>query len=92
MPIKELFDEWRIYLFIIVRLAILPVIAIFLMKYVPVSELIKGTVIVLSATPVATNTTMLAIEYGGDVKLGSKGVFFTTILCMLTIPLISALI
>ncbi len=92
MPVKELFDEWRIYPFIVVRLAILPLIAIGLMRYVPVSDMIRGTVIVLSATPVATNTTMLAIEYGGDVKLGSKGVFFTTILCMLTIPLISALI
>ena len=92
MPVRELFDEWRVYPFIVVRLAILPLIAILLMKYVPVSDLIRGTVIVLSATPVATNTTMLAIEYGGDVKLGSKGVFFTTILCMLTIPLISALI
>ena len=92
MPVKELFDEWRVYPFVVVRLAILPLIAIVLMQYVPVSDLIRGTVIVLSATPVATNTTMLAIEYGGDVKLGSKGVFFTTILCMLTIPLISALI
>lgn len=92
MPIKELFDEWRIYLFIIVRLAILPLIALGLMQFVHVSELIRGTVIVLSATPVATNATMLAIEYGGDTKLTSKGIFFTTILCMITIPLLTLIL
>lgn len=92
MPIKELFDEWRIYFFIIVRLAVLPLIALVLMRYVNVSEMIRGTVIVLSATPVATNATMLAIEYGGDTKLTSKGIFFTTILCMITIPLITLIL
>lgn len=92
MPIKELFDEWRIYLFIIVKLAIMPLIAIALIQFVNVSELIRGTVIVLSATPVATNATMLAIEYGGDTKLTSKGIFFTTILCMITIPLLTLIL
>ena len=92
MPIKELFDEWRIYLFIIVKLAIMPLIAIALMQFVDVSELIRGTVIVLSATPVATNATMLAIEYGGDTKLTSKGIFFTTILCMVSIPLLTLIL
>ena len=92
MPIKELFDEWRIYLFLIVKLAIMPLIAIALIQFVDVSELIRGTVIVLSATPVATNATMLAIEYGGDTKLTSKGIFFTTILCMISIPLITLIL
>ena len=92
MPIKELFDEWRIYLFIAVKLVIMPVVAIFFMQFVEVSELIRGTVIVLSATPVATNATMLAIEYGGDTKLTSKGIFFTTILCVISIPLITLII
>lgn len=92
MPIKELFDEWRIYPFIIVKLAIMPLIAIALIQFVNVSELIRGTVIVLSATPVATNATMLAIEYGGDTKLTSKGIFFTTILCMLSIPLLTLIL
>lgn len=92
MPIKELFDEWRIYLFIVVKLVIMPVVAIFFMQFVEVSELIRGTVIVLSATPVATNATMLAIEYGGDTKLTSKGIFFTTILCVISIPLITLII
>ena len=89
MPLKELFDEWRIYLFTIVKLLVIPVVVISCIRYLPISsDVIKGTMIVLSATPVATNATMLAIEYDGDMALTSKGIFFTTLLCMLTIPLV----
>lgn len=92
MNFKELFDEWRIYLFIVVKLVVLPVVALFVMKYMPIqSEIISGCMILLSAMPVATNATMLALEYDGDVKLASKGIFFTTIFCMISIPIITAI-
>lgn len=93
MPWKELFDEWRIYIFTIFKLLVIPVIVIVLLKIAPeMNSLIYGSLILLSATPVATNTTMLAIEYDGDKALASKGIFFTTLLCMLTIPLIQILV
>ncbi len=92
MPIRELFDEWRIYIFTGVKLLLMPILMVLFMQYLPISsDVIRGTVIVLSATPVATNATMLAIEYDGDMALTSKGIFFTTLLCMLTIPLVQAL-
>ena len=93
MAWKELFDEWRIYIFTVFKLLVIPVIVIGILRFVPdINPLIQGSLILLSATPVATNTTMLAIEYGGDMKLASKGIFFTTLLCMLTIPLIQMLV
>ena len=93
MPWKELFDEWRIYIFTVFKLFVIPVLVIALLKLAPeINPLIYGSLILLSATPVATNTTMLAIEYDGDRALASKGIFFTTLLCMLTIPLIQILV
>lgn len=93
MPWKELFDEWRIYIFTAFKLLVIPAVVIMLLKIAPeVNPMIYGSLILLSATPVATNTTMLAIEYGGDKALSSKGIFFTTLLCMLTIPLIQMLV
>ncbi len=90
MPIKELFDEWRIYIFSGVKLLVIPLAVLWVLNQVPMNmELLKGTLIVLTAMPVATNTTMLAIEYDGDVQLASKGIFFTTVLSILTIPLIT---
>ena len=92
MPLRKLFDEWRVYIFTIVKLFAVPITVIGLIRYLPISsEVIKGTMIVLSATPVATNATMLAIEYDGDMQLTSKGIFFTTILCMVSIPMVQLL-
>lgn len=93
MPWKELFDEWRIYVFTIFKLLVIPVLVIVILNFAPdINPLIYGSLILLSATPVATNTIMLAIEYDGNNALASKGVFFTTLLCMLTIPLIQMLV
>ena len=93
MPWKELFDEWRIYIFTLFKLVVIPVVVILILKIAPdMNPLIYGCLILLSATPVATNTTMLAIEYDGDQALASKGIFFTTLLCMLTIPIIQMLV
>lgn len=92
MPVKELFDDWRIYLFTAFRLLGIPLVIYLLLRQVgPAADLMKGTLIILSAMPVATNSTMLAIEYHGDVRLASKGVFFSTILSVLTIPFMAIL-
>lgn len=93
MPLRSLFDEWRIYLFTAVKLLLLPVVTWGLFTILPVpSVLVRNALLVLSAMPVATNTTMLAIEYKGDINLASKGIFFTTILSMVTIPLVVSML
>ena len=92
MRLGELFNGWRVYIFAAVKLLLVPLAALLLMKVLPIeSDLVKGCMVVLSAMPVATNASMLAIEYEGDVELTSKGIFFTTLLCMLTIPVIVAM-
>ncbi len=92
MKWRELFDEWRTYVFTVVRLIVAPLVALWVVEALLIeSELIKGCMVLLSAMPVATNTTMLALEYNGDVKLSSKCIFFTTLLCMITIPIITLL-
>lgn len=90
MPIRELFDDWRVYLFTAVRLGMIPLIVMLALRIIGVSDpVVSGVLIILSAMPVATNTTMLAIEYGGDLRLASKGIFFTTVLSVISIPVIA---
>ena len=92
MKVKELFDEWRVYLFAAFKLLIVPLAVIMFFKVIPIkSEVVRGCMIILSAMPVATNASMLAIEYEGDIKLTSKGIFFTTLICMITIPVMIAI-
>ena len=92
MPIRELFDDWRVYLFTLFRLGVIPLAVMVLLRALNISTPeITGIMIVLAAMPVATNTTMLAIEYGGNLRLASKGIFFSTILSVITIPVVAML-
>lgn len=91
MPLRELFDEWRIYAFVGLKLLVMPVLVFLLLRLLPgfdANSLLARVLVVLSSVPVATNATMLSIEYGGNNKLVAQGIFFSTILSVLTIPLL----
>lgn len=90
MPVKELFDDWRVYVFTAFRLAVIPLATMVILHALNItSPQIAGVMIVLAAMPVATNTTMLAIEYGGETQLASRGIFFSTVLSVITIPAVA---
>ena len=88
IPIKEVFSQWRLYPISLLKLFIVPVITWLVLRLFITDELMLGVLVVLSAMPTATNATMLSMEYGGNEKLASKGVFITTLLSVATIPLL----
>ena len=91
MPLRELFDEWRVYVFTAIKLLLMPVLVFLLLHLLPgfdAGSLLGKVLVVLSSVPVATNATMLSIEYGGNNKLVARGIFFSTIFSVLTIPLL----
>ena len=90
MKVRELFNDWRIYAFTVFRLIVMPLAVLAAMNLLHEQHhLIRGTAVVLAATPVATNATMLAIQYDGDVDLVSKGIFFSTVLSVASIPIVA---
>lgn len=90
MQVKEIFDDWRMFVFTAVRLLAAPAVILLVMNLIHEQQfLIRGTAVVLAGTPVATNATMLAIQYDGDVHMVSKGIFFSTILSVVTIPIVT---
>lgn len=90
MPLKELFNDWRVYVFTVVRLLIIPAAGLLYLNLVPgLSDLMRGAFLIISAMPVATSATMMAIEYQGEKELASKGVFFSTLFSVITIPMIA---
>jgi len=91
LPIKELFTEWRIYPFTLVKLIVSPILVWLILRNFIANDMVLGALVVLSGMPVATNATMLCIEYGGNQELVSKGIFLTTVLSMATIPIMAYL-
>jgi hypothetical protein len=89
MPLKELFEEWRVYIFVVLKLLVIPLLVFLALRpFLAADDVLGQILVVLSAVPVATNATMLSIEYGGNIKLVSQGIFFTTILSVITIPIL----
>ncbi len=90
--LKDVFGDWHTYAFAPVRLIVCPVLIYFVMRLFVHDSVILGVMTLLASMPVATFATMLSIEYGGNEKMASRTVFVTTVLSVLTIPLVFAIL
>ncbi|THE11331.1 AEC family transporter [Bacillus timonensis] len=72
----------------ILRMVVSPLLALALVTIMPVSELIKHVFLLLSAMPVAANTTILAVQFDCKPDLLSFTTLVTTLLSLISIPLL----
>lgn len=92
IKVKELFTEYRLYYFTIIKQIILPVAMFPVIAYFVTDPLLRGITLVNVAMPVANSAVLFANEYGGNVELAAKSVFITTLISVITIPLIVSLL
>ena len=92
MRFSAIFGNWRIYVLSILKLVVVPVLAFFALRPILKNELMLCVTTVVLCMPVATNTTIISYQYGADEELASTGVFLSTLLCMVTIPLLMKLL
>ncbi|KXG76308.1 AEC family transporter [Thermotalea metallivorans] len=90
--VKEIFSNVNIFIVSAVRLVIVPMLVWLILKQFPLDEIMVGIPVVIAAMPVAANCAILATRYGNDYYLASQAVFISTMLSMITIPLIVALL
>ncbi len=84
----EVFGDWRAYAFSVVPLIVAPLAVWAVLRLFVKDALLLGTLTILAAMPVASLSTMLSIQYGGNVRMASRTVFVTTILSVATIPFV----
>lgn len=80
----HLFDVFYLSL---VRLILLPVAIILLLKLLPIPEDIFRVLAVVSLMPVSSSSVLVARRYGGDIDLASQAIIITTLLSIVTAPL-----
>lgn len=90
MPLKELFLDKKLLLFSLVKLLLLPAVWMIVVNRVAEQEILRGVCLVMMATPAGSMTAMLAQQYGGDYETASRGVALTTVLSVITMPLLAA--
>lgn len=89
MKLRELITDKKLMLFTALKLLVIPIIGLFIVKQLGLSPMLNGVFLVMLATPVGSMTAMLAQQYDGNYELASKGVALTTLLSVITMPIVS---
>ena len=88
LPLRALLGTPVVYATTLLRLAVLPLGVHFLCRALGFDPFVTNINTVVIAMPVATYGTILCLKYGRDTTLIAELTFITTLLSMLTIPLL----
>lgn len=86
---KEFFLDKKMYAFMAVKMLAIPIAAALLVRLLPWPAMVEGVFILMLAMPVGSIVVMLATESGNDAIECTKGSILTTLVSVLTIPLVS---
>lgn len=89
---KEIFTNVRLYLFSAIRLLIIPMAMTLILKHFIDNELILDVVILEMCVPCANMPLMLSKQMNINSDTISKGIILSTILALITIPIVSVLL
>lgn len=92
MKFRDMFGDVKLLLFSVIKLIIIPVIGMTAAKFVNLNPMLLGVCLVMFSTPVGSMTVMIAQQFGGDYETASKGVALTTILSVITMPIMAVLL
>ena len=88
----SLFKERLAYRSSFVRLILMPVLTIILLGFFPAEyHTLKLAVLIAASAPIGSNVAIFAQLYGQDYTRAVKEVCLSTLLCMITLPLITGL-
>lgn len=89
---REVFADAGLYVVTLAKLLVVPVATYILLSLVLTDPILIKVGTVLMAMPVATNSTLLCMQYGGNERMASRGVFLSTLLAIGSIPLLIFLV
>ena len=87
---SEILDR-KAWSFCIIRLLIIPLLVFAGCSLTGVDELVKQVSVVLAGMPAAATTAILAAKYDSDAHFAAKIVFLSTLLSMLSVPVMCIL-
>ena len=88
LPLRAMMGNRTVYATTVMRLAVLPLAVHYLCIALGFSPFVVGINTVVIAMPVATYGTILCLRHGKDTTLITEVTFITTLLSMITIPLL----
>lgn len=92
MPIIDVFKDVRMYFFTFLKMIVIPVIAAFVIRWFHLDPVISGIMVLMFGMPNGSMAVMMAIDYGLDSSICSRGIVLTTLLSIITLPIVAYLI
>ncbi len=92
IPLKSAFGDWRLYAASALRLAVWPLLTAGALTLLGIGGQIKYITVIIAAMPAASNTSLIAEVYGGDTDTASSIVCLTTLLSVVTIPIMALML
>ncbi len=89
IPIRSLFTDLKLLLFSLAKLLVIPAIGMLVIHQVTDNPALLGVCLIMLGTPAGSTIPMIAQEFDRGVTLASRGVALTTLLSVVTIPLLS---
>lgn len=89
--IKSVFGNFRIYIIAAVKLLAAPLLLLAAFRLFAIGTVVSGVLVYLSAMPSAALTVVYSEKSGADSAFASNIVFISTLLSLLTLPVISLL-
>lgn len=87
--LKKIFINLRIYYISLLKLIVVPLAVLIFLVVFQIDYNVAYTILIASACPTATTVTMMAIRFHKNYKYASEIFAFSTVLSIITIPLIT---
>jgi predicted permease len=88
VPLRGVLDKSCFY-YSAIRLVAIPALIFGVLKLIGTDALVTGVAVLSTAMPAATTTAMLAQKYNADAAFAAKTIFVSTVLSLVTLPLVS---
>ena len=92
IPIRRMMGSAGTYTVCAIRLFAVPVSVLYLARLAGVDHTVAGINAVLVGMPVASFGTMFCLKYGKDETVMSQGTFWSTLLSVISIPLLALIL
>lgn len=88
-PLKKMLAVPKMYVFYLLRILVLPIVLSFVIKPLFSDSMMVSAFLLMSAVPAGSMTVMLATQQQAETDTLSSGVIISTLMCLLTIPIVS---
>lgn len=90
-PVVQLFTDFRVYVASFIKTLVFPLLVYVVLMPFHMEEMLRVSLVLLSGMPAATINLNLAELYGADQKTAANSILMSTVLSIVTIPLLMLL-